>query len=72
MADASEYKATFEMVDIDGDGYISAAEFKQLMHALGQDITNARAVEVVVEADRSRDGLISLEEFAEYLAANPL
>ncbi|MCW2899883.1 MAG: putative signal transduction protein with EFhand domain [Streptosporangiaceae bacterium] len=72
MADASEYKATFELVDVDGDGFISAAEFRQLMLALGQEISHARAVEVVVEADRSRDGLISLEEFAGFLAANPL
>jgi Ca2+-binding EF-hand superfamily protein len=72
VADASEYKATFELVDVDGDGFISAAEFRQLMLALGQEISHARAVEVVVEADRSRDGLISLEEFAGFLAANPL
>ena len=70
MADVSEYKATFDMVDIDGDGYISPAELRQLMSALGQEISNARAIEVVVEADRTRDGLLSLEEFAEYMEAN--
>lgn len=72
MADASEYKATFELVDIDGDGFISAAEFQQLMRAFGQEISHARAVEIVVDADRTRDGLISLQEFADYLSANPL
>lgn len=72
MADASEYKGTFELVDIDGDGFISVAEFQHLMRALGQEVSHARAVEVVVEADRTRDGLISLEEFADFLAANPL
>jgi calmodulin len=69
VADASEYKATFELVDVDGDGFISAAEFKSLMHALGQEITDARAVEVVVSADRNRDGKISLDEFAEFMAS---
>jgi hypothetical protein len=72
VADPSEYKATFELVDIDGDGFISPAEFQQLMRAFGQEISHARAVEIVVEADRSRDGLISLQEFADYLAANPV
>ncbi|MCW2883427.1 MAG: hypothetical protein QOE54_7027 [Streptosporangiaceae bacterium] len=70
MADASEYKATFELVDIDGDGFISAAELKSLMGALGQQITDARAVEVVVQADQNGDGKISLEEFAAFMAVN--
>ena len=68
MADVSEYKATFEMVDVDGDGYITAAELKNLMHALGQDISESRSVEIVVQADGNRDGRISLEEFAELMA----
>ncbi|MGI8331807.1 EF-hand domain-containing protein [Actinomadura scrupuli] len=70
MADASEYKATFELVDIDGDGFISPVELKSLMAALGQQITDARAVEVVVQADQNGDGKISLEEFAAFMAAN--
>jgi Ca2+-binding EF-hand superfamily protein len=70
MADVSEYKATFELVDIDGDGFISPVELKSLMTALGQEITDARAVEVVVQADQNGDGKISLEEFAAFMAAN--
>ncbi|MBT2211916.1 MULTISPECIES: EF-hand domain-containing protein [Actinomadura] len=64
MANAEEYRATFELVDVDGDGYISTAELKNLMRALGERITETRAVEVVVAADRNHDGKISLEEFA--------
>ncbi|MEV4255063.1 EF-hand domain-containing protein [Spirillospora sp. NPDC049652] len=64
MADPEQYRATFEMVDVDGDGQISPAELKNLMHALGRDISETRAVEVVVQADGDRDGLISLPEFA--------
>ncbi|MER7545638.1 EF-hand domain-containing protein [Spirillospora sp. NPDC127506] len=63
MADVNDYRATFELVDVDGDGYISTAELKNLMSRLGQDITDTRAVEVVVAADANRDGKISLEEF---------
>ncbi|GAA0210416.1 EF-hand domain-containing protein [Spirillospora sp. NPDC000708] len=64
MADVNEYRATFELVDVDGDGYISTAELKNLMSRLGQGITETRAVEVVVAADANHDGKISLEEFA--------
>ncbi|NVI89639.1 EF-hand domain-containing protein [Actinomadura sp. BRA 177] len=63
MADVNDYRATFELVDVDGDGYISTAELKNLMTKLGQDITETRAVEVVVAADANRDGKISLAEF---------
>jgi Ca2+-binding EF-hand superfamily protein len=64
MSNPEEYRATFEMVDADGDGYISTAELKNVMKALGREITDTRAVEVVVDADENRDGRISLEEFA--------
>ena len=63
MASVDDYRATFELVDVDGDGYISTAELKNLMNKLGQDITSTRAVEVVVAADANGDGKISLEEF---------
>ncbi|XRQ15479.1 EF-hand domain-containing protein [Actinomadura welshii] len=64
MADVDAYRATFELVDADGDGYVSTDELKNLMAALGEEITGTRAVEVVVAADANRDGKISLEEFA--------
>lgn len=68
MADASAYAATFEIVDMNKDGHISAAELKQLMKALGEDITEETAAEVVKEMDANGDGEISLQEFSEYMA----
>ncbi|GAA2449861.1 hypothetical protein GCM10010191_79520 [Actinomadura vinacea] len=67
MSNAENYRATFEMVDADGDGYISTAELKNVMRALGREITDTRAVEVMVDADANRDGRISLEEFADLM-----
>ncbi len=72
MTDLNEYKATFEMVDVDGDGYITAAELRSLMHALGQDISQSRAVEIVVQADGNADGRISLPEFAELMESSQI
>lgn len=68
MADASAYAATFEIVDTNKDGHISAAELKQLMNALGEEITDETATEVVEEMDSDEDGEISLEEFAAYMS----
>ncbi|GAB2809309.1 hypothetical protein GCM10027176_12620 [Actinoallomurus bryophytorum] len=68
MADTSSYAATFEIVDMNKDGHISAAELKQLMTALGEDITDETAAEVVKKMDSNGDGEISLEEFSSYMS----
>ena len=68
MAEASAYAATFEIVDVNKDGHISAAELKQLMAALGEDITDETAAEVVKEMDADGDGEISLQEFSDFMA----
>jgi Ca2+-binding EF-hand superfamily protein len=68
MADASAYAATFEIVDANKDGHISAAELKQLMKALGEEITDETAADVVKQMDANGDGEISLQEFSDYMA----
>jgi calmodulin len=68
MADTSAYAATFEIVDANKDGHISAPELKQLMKALGEEITEETAAEVVRRMDSDGDGEISLEEFSAYMA----
>ena len=69
MADTSEYAATFQLLDADGDGRISAAELKNLMTALGEEITDEAAVQGVQVVDDDGDGLISLEEFASWMSS---
>jgi Ca2+-binding EF-hand superfamily protein len=68
MADASAYAATFEIVDANKDGHISAPELKQLMKALGEEITDETAAEVVERMDSNGDGEISLQEFSDYMS----
>lgn len=68
-AGADDYAATFRMIDRDGDGYISLDEVKSLMRALGQEADHVRAVEFMVDADRSRDGKLSLAEFSAFMTA---
>ena len=69
MADVTEYKATVELIDSDGDGFISAAELVRLLTVLGEEVREEQAKEIVRAADTSSDDLISLEEFASYMAA---
>jgi Ca2+-binding EF-hand superfamily protein len=69
VADVTEYKATFELIDSDDDGFVSAGELVRLMTILGEEVTEQQAEEIVRAADRSADDLISLEEFASYMAS---
>jgi Ca2+-binding EF-hand superfamily protein len=64
----NEYKATFDLLDSDGDGFIDVNELGRLMEALGHDANIARVIEVMVAADLSRDGKISPDEFAAFMS----
>jgi Ca2+-binding EF-hand superfamily protein len=70
MDKVSEYAATFDLVDGDDDGLISAGEFVRLMEVLGRPITVQAAEAALSAMDTDGDGLVSLEEFATYLDAN--
>lgn len=62
-----QYASTFALLDADGDGRISAAELKNLMSALGQEISDEMAEHAVTTIDEDGDGLVSLPELADYL-----
>ncbi|MDX6738659.1 EF-hand domain-containing protein [Actinocorallia sp. A-T 12471] len=64
---AHEYKATFDLIDADGDGFIDVGELGNLMRALGKEASTSRVVEVMVAADLSQDGKMTLGEFAAFL-----
>ncbi|GHE34407.1 hypothetical protein GCM10017673_41500 [Streptosporangium violaceochromogenes] len=64
---ADDYATTFKIIDVDGDGLISATEMTRLMEVLGQPITPDEAAAAIARIDRDGDGLISLEEFAGYI-----
>ncbi|WP_055587490.1 MULTISPECIES: EF-hand domain-containing protein [Peterkaempfera] len=64
MADIEAAKAAFERFDVNGDGQISAAEYKSTMAALGNHyVTEELAKSVIKAADSNGDGLISWDEF---------
>ena len=67
--DPTDYATTFALIDADGDGLISAAEFQQLMNALGGSVTDEAAQHAVEVIDTDGDGRVSLTELAEYLEA---
>jgi hypothetical protein len=68
MVDTDRYAATFAMLDRDGDGRVSAAEFKELMGTLGVAFTDETAATAIEMMDADGDGLVSLEELASYMS----
>jgi Ca2+-binding EF-hand superfamily protein len=69
VVDKTEYAASFDLVDADNDGRISAAELQQLMQVMGKEVTADQAAEMVRKVDSDGDGHISLEEFATFLSS---
>jgi len=70
MSENIDYQATFDLIDIDHDGLISAAELKNLMSALGGEVSDEMAEHAVKVIDADGDGLVSLPELADYLSEN--
>jgi Ca2+-binding EF-hand superfamily protein len=68
MVDTERYAASFAMLDKDGDGRVSAAEFKELMGTLGVNFTDEAAARAIELMDTDGDGLVSLEELATYMS----
>jgi calcium-binding protein CML len=68
MVDTEKYAASFAMLDLDGDGRITADEFKELMGRLGVNFTDETAAQAIGMMDLDGDGLVTLEELATYLS----
>ena len=66
--DTSRYEASFAMLDKDGDGRVSASEFKELMGNLGVTFTDETAAQAIAMMDTDGDGLVSLEDLATYMS----
>ncbi|MEU0690968.1 EF-hand domain-containing protein [Streptomyces uncialis] len=64
MADIEEARKAFERFDADGDGFITAAEYKTAMAQLGDwNVTESVAEAVIAAQDTNKDKLLSFDEF---------
>jgi Ca2+-binding EF-hand superfamily protein len=69
VVDTERFAATFAMLDNDGDGRVSAVEFKELMGAIGVTFTDETAATAIEMMDADGDGLVTLEELATYMSS---
>ena len=62
-----EIREVFNVLDIDGSGFISAKELKQVMTDLGDNPSDSEVEELMRYADIDGDGKVSYEEFVTIL-----
>ncbi|MEV5148370.1 EF-hand domain-containing protein [Streptomyces sp. NPDC052727] len=69
MADIEEARKQFQRIDADGDGFITAAEFKSALAQQGDwNVTETVAEAVIKTRDLNDDKVLSFDEFWAYLS----
>ncbi|MGW8763097.1 EF-hand domain-containing protein [Streptomyces sp. NPDC055815] len=64
MADIDSARTAFNKFDVDGDGFITAAEYKHVMAQLGDfNVTETVAEALIKQRDDNGDGVLSWDEF---------
>ncbi|MCJ1680880.1 EF-hand domain-containing protein [Streptomyces sp. APSN-46.1] len=64
MADIENARATFGKFDVNGDGFVTADEFRGAMAEMGDPfVTGPVADAVIASKDANGDGLLSFDEF---------
>ncbi|BBC93547.1 EF-hand domain-containing protein [Streptomyces griseofuscus] len=68
MADIEEARKEFQRIDVDGDGFITAAEFKSALAQGGDwNVTDTVAEAIIKSRDLNGDQVLSFDEFWTYL-----
>ncbi|ALV33397.1 EF-hand domain-containing protein [Streptomyces sp. NPDC047081] len=68
MADIEAARKEFQRIDTDGDGFITAAEFKTALAQGGDwNVTESVAEVIIKTRDLNGDKVLSFDEFWAYL-----
>jgi Ca2+-binding EF-hand superfamily protein len=69
VADIEEARKDFQRIDTDGDGFITAAEFKTALAQGGDwNVTESVAEAIIKTRDLNGDKVLSFDEFWAYLS----
>ncbi|MEV6178088.1 EF-hand domain-containing protein [Streptomyces sp. NPDC052016] len=68
MADIDEARKHFQRIDTDGDGFITAVEFRAALTQEGDwNVTQSVAQAIINSRDLNGDRVMSFDEFWSYL-----
>jgi Ca2+-binding EF-hand superfamily protein len=68
VADIEEARKQFQRIDRDGDGFVTAAEFKAALAQGGDwNVTESVAEAIIAAQDLNGDKLLSFDEFWSHL-----
>ncbi len=59
---------TFKVFDLNGDGYISAAELKEVLTNMGDQLSEKEALDMIHDADADGDGRLNLVEYSKKMS----
>jgi calmodulin len=62
----SDKRAAFDKIDVDGDGFITADEFKASLQTPDGKVSDANAAAIVRMADDNGDKRIDYDEYAKF------
>ncbi|MFJ9612868.1 EF-hand domain-containing protein [Streptomyces noursei] len=60
-------RAAFNAIDTDGDGYITADEFKRSLQTSSGKVSDSNAAAIVAMADDNGDKKIDYNEYAKFV-----
>eukprot|EP01090_Pellita_catalonica_P016807 TRINITY_DN4932_c0_g2_i1.p1 TRINITY_DN4932_c0_g2~~TRINITY_DN4932_c0_g2_i1.p1 ORF type:complete len:536 (+),score=66.01 TRINITY_DN4932_c0_g2_i1:54-1661(+) len=63
----AEIRQVFRLFDKDGNGDISTSELKDFMNALGDDLTQEEAENMIAALDSDNNGSLSFDEFVSFM-----
>ena len=65
-----EYKDVFVLFDVDGNGKIDIEEFKDVMRAVGYDVSEEEVLHMLEFVDADGSGEIDFDEFVQLMERN--
>ncbi|XP_067682360.1 calmodulin-like [Haliotis asinina] len=66
---SEDIKADFKKYDLNGDGYISPNELRDVIRVRGEPLSNAEVDTMMQIVDLNKDGMVNYEEFVKVMVA---
>jgi len=64
-----ELREAFKVFDTDGNGFISPAELRHVLHQMGDPLTDEEVDDMILQSDLDGDGQINYAEFVKMVMA---